>query len=101
MNIKNTIIELFDLEKMGPEKAGEMVDRLGKLIIQTSLARVLPNFSDEEMDEYDALIDGEGGWPAAYEYILKKEPKFNDILEEEAEILRANLAGEFEESGLQ
>jgi len=40
--IKQTIVDLFELEKMTPEKAAEMVDRLSKLIFQAVLVRALP-----------------------------------------------------------
>ena len=51
--IKQSIIDLFELDKMEPEKATEMVDRLAKLVFQAVLVRTLPLLSEEDFDKYE------------------------------------------------
>ncbi len=51
--IKESLMDLFELDKMPPEKAAEMVDRLAKLVFQAVLVRVLPILSEEDLTEYE------------------------------------------------
>ena len=46
--IKQTIVDLFELDKMAPEKAAEMIERLSKLVFQSVLVRSLPLLSEED-----------------------------------------------------
>lgn len=97
--IKDTLFKLFDLDKMEPEKAAEMVDRLGKLVFQAALMRTLPMLSEEDMDEYEKVLE-ENNAEVLFKFMNDKVPDFGKIIDEEAEILRVELAGEFEEAGM-
>lgn len=98
MTIKQTIIDLFDLEKMTPEKAAEMVDRLGKLVFQAVLVRALPLLSGKDLVEYDKIIAGKEGGEVIFKFLGEKIPDFENMIMEESEALRAELAGEFKEA---
>jgi hypothetical protein len=98
--IKQTITDLFELDKMAPEKAAETVDRLGKLIFQAVLVRVLPILSEQDMAEYEKIVDSKEGGEAIFKFLGEKIPDFEKIIMEEAESLRAELAGEFKEAGM-
>ena len=98
--IKQTLADLFELDKLEPAKAAEMVERLGKLVFQATLVRVLPMLSEAEMAEYDKIVEGKGGGEVLFKFLGEKVPDFDKIILEEAEILRAELAGEFKEAGI-
>ena len=98
--INKTIVDLFELDKMAPEKAAEMANRLGKLIFQSVLVRVLPILSEKEMEEYEKIVDSNTGGEEVFKFLREKIPDFEKIITEEAELLRAELAGEFKEAGI-
>jgi len=98
--IKQTITDLFELDKMAPEKAAETVDRLGKLIFQAVLVRVLPILSEQDLAEYEKIVDSKEGGEVIFKFLGEKIPDFEKIIMEEAESLRAELAGEFKEAGI-
>lgn len=98
--IKETIIDLFELDKMEPTKAAEMVDRLGKLVFQAVLVRVLPLLGEEDMTEYERIVDSQEGGEIIFKFLGEKVPDLENIIMEEAETLRAELAGEFKEAGI-
>jgi len=98
--IKQTIMDLFELDKMAPEKAAETVDRLGKLIFQAVLVRVLPILSEQDLAEYEKIVDSKEGGEVIFKFLGEKIPDFENIIMEEAESLRAELAGEFKEAGM-
>ena len=98
--IKKTIVDLFELDKMTSEKAAEMVDRLGKMIFQAVLVRVLPLLTEEDLAEYERIVSGEEGGEAVFKFLNEKVPNFENIIMEEAEALRKELAGEFKSAGI-
>lgn len=95
--IKENLFDLFQLDRMPPEKGAEMLDRLAKLVFQSVLVRVLPMLSEEDLAEYEKIVDGEDGGDVLFGFLSQKIPDFDKIVAEEAEILRVELAGELKE----
>ncbi len=98
--IKDNLVDLFELDKMAPEKAAEMVDRLGKLVFQAVLVRSLPFLSEKDFSEYEKIVDGSEGGDVLFKFLSEKVPHFEEIVKEEAENLRSELAEEFSAAGL-
>lgn len=99
-NIKKTILDLFELDKLPPDKAAEIVERLGKLVFQAVLVRVLPTLSKADMAEYDKTLEAREGGEAVLNFLGEKVPNFKEIVKEEVENLRTELAGEFKKAGV-
>lgn len=99
-NFKETLADLFKLDELEPEKALEMTDRIAKLVIQRTLVRVLPTLSEEDMDEYEKIIEENDDLQVAFNFLNEKEPEFWNIMMDEAEILREKIGGDFEASDL-
>ncbi len=100
MNIKESLIDLFELDKLPPGKMLETVKRLSKLVFQAVLVRVLPMLSEEELTEYEKIVDSKADGDVLFKFLGEKVPGFEEIIKEEAEDLRAELAGEFKEAGI-
>ena len=98
--IKQTLWGMFNLDQLSPEKAGEMVDRLGNMVMQAVLVRVLPTLSEEDFATYEKVVDTEEG-DAILKFLLEKIQEKKKIIEEEAETLRAELSSEFKEAGIE
>lgn len=97
--IKQTLVEIFNLENISPEKAGELVERLGKMVFQAVLVRVLPTLSEEEFDEYEKIVEGNQGGEMIFRFLSEKVPTLPQIIEEEAKNLRDEMAEEFAQIG--
>ncbi len=95
--IKENLFDLFQLDKMPPEKGVEMLDRLAKLVFQSVLVRVLPTLSEEDLVEYEKIIDSKEEGDVLFKFLGEKVPDFEKIVAEESELLRMELAGELEE----
>ncbi|MCX6753126.1 MAG: hypothetical protein NTW62_02165 [Candidatus Nomurabacteria bacterium] len=92
--IKQTLIELFELEKMSPEQATETAERLAKLVMQGVLTRVLPTLSEEDLQKYEEIIDTYQSPEVLFDFLNSKVVNFQDILTEETESLHRELSGE-------
>ena len=92
--IKENLFDLFQLDKMPPEKGAEMLDRLAKLVFQGVLVRVLPILSEEDLAQYEKIVDGEESGEILFSFLNEKVPDFDKIVAEEAEALRIELASD-------
>ncbi len=98
--VKDNLIEMFELDKLPPEKALEMVERLSKLVFQAVLVRALPLLSEENLTEYEKIVDENQGGEVLFQFLGNKVPSFDKIIAEEAEALRAEMAGDLTMAGL-
>ncbi len=97
---KQTLVDLFELDKVAPEKAVEMAGRLSKLVFQAVLVRALPLLSEPDLAEYEKMVDAKENGEIIFKFLGEKVPDFQKIVEEEAELLRKELAREFEKAGV-
>lgn len=98
--IKDTIVNMFELDKLSPEKAAEMTERLAKIIFQSVLVRVLPLLSEEDLGQYEKIVDSQEGGEAIFAFLGEKIPDFENIIAEEAESLKEEMMGEMNSAGL-
>lgn len=90
-NIKETLFDLFQLDRMPPEKGLEMLNSLSQLVFQSVLARVLPMLTEEEMQEYESIVEKKEA-DALFAFLNEKVPDFEKIVQEEAELLHLQLS---------
>ena len=91
--IKENLFDLFQLDKMPPEKGVEMLERLAKLVFQAVLVRVLPMLSEEDLAHYEKIVEGKEEGTEIFKFLAEKVPDFEKIVREEAEGLHDELAG--------
>jgi len=97
-SIKKDLFDIFQIDKMPAEKGMEVLDRLAKLVFQGVLVRVLPLLSEQDLSEYEKIVSSpESGGDVLYNFLNEKVPEFNRIVEEEAEILKNELANKMEQ----
>jgi len=95
-SIKKDLFELFELDKMPPEKGVEMLDRLANLVFQAVLVRALPLLSEEDLSEYEKIVDGSEEGDVLFNFLSEKVPEFNKIIIEETGELRRELSKKME-----
>ncbi|MBP9715531.1 MAG: hypothetical protein KBD52_03535 [Candidatus Pacebacteria bacterium] len=98
--IKKNLVDLFELDKLPPEKSAEMLGRLSKLIFQSVLIRALPLLSEEDFTEYEKIVDANEGGDVLLKFLGEKVPDFENIILEEAETLRMEISEDFKSAGI-
>ena len=94
--IKKDLFDLFELDKMSPEKGEEMLNRLSKLVFQAVLVRSLPMLSEEDLAQYENIVSGNEDADILIKFLSEKVPEFNKIISEEAGVLRRELSEKIE-----
>lgn len=91
-DIKKDLFDLFQLDKMPPEKGEEMLGRLASLVFQAVLIRSLPLLNEENLAEYERITasDDEDG-ASLFLFLSQKVPNFSQIVTEEALLLKKGM----------
>ncbi len=90
--IRKNIITLFEIDKLPEDKQEESISRIGKIIFQSVLIRVLPVLKDEELAQYEKLVEDGVGPDVLLDFFFEKIPSFLQIVAEEAENFRKESA---------
>ena len=90
--IRNNIISLFGIDKLPGEKQEETIARIGKIIFQAALMRILPLLEEEDAEKYDKLVEGGTSPENLLDFFFEKVPSFLQIVAEESENFRKESA---------
>lgn len=82
--INRDIITEFGLDKLAPERQQELFGKIGELIFQGVLIRVLDSMSEEKQAELNSFLEaaGEDGGKIV-SYLEANVPQFNEVVEQE------------------
>ncbi len=90
--VRKNIISLFEIEKLPEEKQEETITKIGKIIFQAVLIRVLPLMEEEDRLEYEKLVESGVEAEALLDFFFEKVPGFLQIVAEESENFRKESA---------
>lgn len=97
--INKNIIEILGINKLPPEKQGEAMEKLGAIVYQEVMLRVLDILSDEDKDEFEKLIEKDPNPEKMFAFLSEKIPTIDQIVAEEAKSLRDESAEIFDDIG--
>jgi hypothetical protein len=80
---RQTIIDMFNLGSLDPERQEEMVLKLGELVFEAALARALSGMEEADRIALEAKIDDKLSPEAFLAMVNEKVPNFQEILSEE------------------
>ncbi len=79
-NIKNAL----NLDKLSPQEQQDIILRVGTLIYQNVLMRVMELMNEEQEDEFEKLLDANASPESIFEFLKKAAPSLEIIIGEEA-----------------
>ncbi|MFZ3011607.1 MAG: DUF5663 domain-containing protein [Minisyncoccia bacterium] len=82
--IQKNISSVLELENLPPEERQEIILRVGALIYQNVLMRVMEVMKEEDQDEFEKLLDRNAGPEDIFMFLKEKVKDFEKIIEEEA-----------------
>ena len=95
--IRKNIITLLDIDKLPEEKQEETISRIGNIIFQSVLIRVLPLLEETDLAQYENLVEAGTEPDTLIGFFFEKVPSFLDIVIEEANNFK-NESGELLEN---
>lgn len=90
--INENIIKTLGIDVLPVEKQKEAMERLGAIVYQEVMLRVLDIMSEEDKDAFESLIEKNPDPEIMFGFLSEKVPTIDQIVAEEAEKLRAESA---------
>jgi len=83
--IKNNIISSLNLDNLPEKEKEEIVLRIGSIIYQNVLMRVMEIMPDKDQDEFEKLLDNNAKPEEVFAFLKNSVRDFEKIVNEEAE----------------
>lgn len=90
--IKENIIDVLGLGSLPLEKQEDILIRVGFLIYQNVLMRVMGSMTNEDKDEFEKILDNNGEPSEIFIFLKNKVPNFEKEVKEEAEKLKNEVS---------
>lgn len=97
--INQNIIEILGINSLPEEKQKEAMEKLGAIVYQEIMLRVLDILSEEDKDEFEKIIEKNPDPETMFSFLGEKISNFDEIVEEEAKKLRDESAEILNEIG--
>ncbi|MBI4159642.1 hypothetical protein HY504_00570 [Candidatus Wolfebacteria bacterium] len=82
--LKQNIIKDLGIDLLPEDKQEEVILRIGKLIFQGVLLRVMDLLGDADKDELEKLMAGDGATPeAVMKFLQQKIPNLDEVVRDE------------------
>ncbi len=82
--IQKNIIKDLELDKLSPTEQEETLIRIGGVIYQNVLMRVLDTMEDKDQDEFEKLLDANASPEEIFNFLNSKNKNFEKIITEES-----------------
>ena len=86
--VNQNIIQILGIDKLPIEQQKDAMERLGGIVYQEVMLRVLDIMSEPDKDEFEKLIEKNPNPEVMFAYLATKVPDIDKIVEEEAQSLR-------------
>lgn len=97
--INDNIIKTLGIDTLPVEEQKEAMEKLGTIVYQEVMLRVLDIMSEEDKDAFEKLIEANPDPEAMFSYLSEKVPNIDEIVGEEAKKLREESADIMNEIG--
>ncbi|OGI59725.1 hypothetical protein A2814_00210 [Candidatus Nomurabacteria bacterium RIFCSPHIGHO2_01_FULL_38_19] len=82
--IQKNIKSVLEIENLSPVEQKEIILRVGGIIYQNVLMRVIETMTEENQDEFEKLLDNNAQPEEIFTFLKDKVQDFEKIIEEEA-----------------
>lgn len=90
MILKETIIQILNLEKESEEEQIKILEEVSGIVLDKALLRLMDEMSEEEAMQINDFLDN-GKQEEVALFLYKKFPNINDIFDEEIENIKEEL----------
>jgi len=98
-DINKNIVLTLGINTLPIEQQKEAVERLGAIVYQEVMLRVLDILTEEDKDEFEKIIEKDPNPETVFSFLSDKISNLDEIVKEEAEKLREESAEIISEIG--
>ena len=98
-DVNKNILHVLGIDTLPLEKQVEAMERLGGIVYQEVMLRVLDGMNEADKDEFEKLIEKNPDPESLFAYLIGKVPDLDKMIGEEAESLRTEASDIMSEIG--
>jgi len=91
--INDNIIKILGISALPQDQQKDAMDKMGAIVYQEVMLRVLEAMTDENKDEFEKLIETNPDPETMFKFLAEKVPSIETIATEEAERVREQNSG--------
>lgn len=88
--MRDMLVTIYHLESLPADEQDKMVEQIAGLIFEGVLIRVMPQMSEDQQKQLEALVTSQANPEQLVAFLSKEVPNFETILQEEAEQFHAD-----------
>jgi len=97
--LRQTIVSAYNIGSLPPEEQDGIIERIGSLIFQSILMRVMENMPESAQTEFENLLDTDASPETIMEFLRGNVEDFETIAREEAEKFQRESMGVMNQIG--
>lgn len=97
--INKSIVEILGISSLPEEKQKDALEKLGAIVYQEVMLRVLDIMTETDKDEFERLIEKDPSPETMFTFLAQKVPNLDEIVIEEAKSLQEESAQILNEIG--
>ena len=87
-SLKDMLVEELELDELNEVKLVNAVDRIGKMIMQTSIIRAMGEMRDSDVAEFDSMMNVDAKPENVMIFLRSKGVDIDSIIRDEIEIFK-------------
>ena len=95
-NKPDKIFEGLGIEGLSDEEKASFLAKAGELLQKRILLRIIASMDEKGQEEFEMFLEEESNQEKINQYLEKKVPNLEEIIEEETEAVRKDLSEFFE-----
>lgn len=90
--LKETIVKQLGLENLSPDKQNEAIERIGKIIFQGTLMKILQTMNAEDQKELEQKLGAAKSEEDIMSFLKEKVPNLEMLVQEEAKRFKEEMS---------
>ena len=91
-NFKTKLGQVFSLEEMSETERDAFLERVGSIIIDSAVGRLLLSLTEEQVVHLELHLESSSENSDVFAYLIKEYPNFEKLVEEEVSALQTEAA---------
>jgi hypothetical protein len=83
MDVKQTLAQMLEIDKLSEEKQLEIMDKVSSVIFEAVMTRIVADMTEAEQDKFEGFLQGNPSPTDLMDKLKEERSDFDQILEEE------------------
>jgi hypothetical protein len=83
-DVRDQLIQAYNLQALSAQEQDETIAKIGELVFQNVLMRVIPTLAEDKQSAFEALLEGNASPEEIFGFLSQEVPDLETIMQEES-----------------